>query len=99
VGAGTQQTVDVIEDPAFATSETLVLALVLLPGADYEHLLKDIAVGQVTVQMPVRRPRPAPDPAQLSGTIEKSLVIARCEGVGHGDHDGPLLDRCVLQLR
>jgi hypothetical protein len=82
-----QKAVELIEATRSGPWRRAVLALVLLPGTDDEHLLEEITIGQITMQMPVRRPGATPDAAKLGRPLQKRLVIARRERIGHGDHD------------
>ena len=90
-----QQVVDRVKSVTFAPLQPGVLAFVLLPGADDEHLLEQVAVSEVLVQVPVRRTGPTPGATKLPSRLQKGRVLAGAYVVPDGDDDRPFFDRRV----
>jgi hypothetical protein len=70
-----QQRVDLVEDRAIAAIEARILAFVLLPRADDEHLLEEVGIGQIAMQVPVRRAGATASAADARRGVDKGTGL------------------------
>ena len=87
---GLEQLVDLSQQLLVGVLDASVLLLVLLPATDDEQFAEQAPIADITVQMPVHRPGPAAQTAQVAGEREERVDLRWLYRVvdGHGQR-GP----------